>query len=396
MSYWCDIITETTLLVNWMNFFKTDLTFMAGHSILFLNYEILYFRNNNHYDLRRSPMKAAVYKGEGKFKVEDVPLPELTPDQVLVKVKYCAICGTDVHTVLYDVLEPDSVMGHEYCGTIADIGKEVTKWKIGDRVVGGGGDSPPGVSYGIMGDPRFSYQQSLAQDQTSGAYAEYVCLQEWEPMSIPDEVSDRAAAMCEPCAIAVHAVRNSRMQVGDSVAILGAGPVGLLCLQVAKAAGAGSVYVSEPAPARRRTALELGADEVIDPSTEDAVDRMISLTGGLGPHIVFECAAAKNTLDQGLTMARRFGQVVLVAIAWKPTSVLPVEWLGREVEMKASASKTPEDWARALELIRTGKVRMEPLLSDTSFVPLSNIQQSFESLFEPKGEVKIVVEPWAT
>ena len=95
-------------------------------------------------------------------------------------------------------------------------------------------------------------------------------------------------------------------------------------------------------------------------------------------------------------MARRFGQVVLVAIAWKPTSVLPVEWLGREVEMKASASKTPEDWARALELIRTGKVRMEPLLSDTSFVPLSNIQQSFESLIEPKGEVKIVVEPWAT
>ena len=84
MSYWCDIITETTLLVNWMNFFKTDLTFMAGHSILFLNYEILYFRNNNYYDLRRSPMKAAVYKGEGKFKVEDVPLPELTPDQVLV------------------------------------------------------------------------------------------------------------------------------------------------------------------------------------------------------------------------------------------------------------------------------------------------------------------------
>ena len=341
-------------------------------------------------------MKAALYKGGGIFIVEDIPTPEISPKQVLVKVKYCAICGTDVHTVLYDVLEPDSVMGHEYCGTIAEIGTNVTKWKIGDRVVGGGGDSPPGVSYGIMGDPRFSYRQSLAQDQTSGAYAEYVCLEEWAPMLIPDEVSDRAAAMCEPCAIAVHAVRNSKMHLGDSVAILGAGPIGLLCLQVAKAAGAGSIYVSEPAPGRRETALELGADDVIDPSREDVVERMISLTEGLGPHVVFECAAAKNTLDQGLTLARRFGQVVLVAIAWNPTSVLPVEWLGREVEMKASASKTPEDWARALELIRLGKVRIEPLLSDTSFVPLDNIQKSFESLFEPSGEVKIVVEPWAT
>jgi len=311
-------------------------------------------------------MKAAVYKGNKRFEVEEIPTPEVGPGQVLVKVRYCAICGTDVHMVLYDVLAPGAVMGHEYCGTIAKLGTEVTRWKVGDRVVGGGGTPPPGIAHGITADPRFSYRTSLPRAGRNGAYAEYVLMEEWAPTPIPDGVSDEAAALCEPCAIAVHAVRISELKVGDSVAVLGAGPVGLLCL---------------------------GADAVIDPTEEDVVSAMVSLTDGLGPHVVFECAAARSTLEQALSMARRSGQVVLVAIAWEPTSVLPVEWLGREVVLKASASKTLEDWSRALELIRSGKVRMEPLLSETSFIPLEEIQEAFEGLFEPTTQIKIVVKP---
>ncbi len=163
----------------------------------------------------------------------------------------------------------------------------------------------------------------------------------------------------------------------------GAGPIGLLCMQVARAAGAGKVFVSEPAPARREAARSLGADAVIDPTDEDAVSAMVSLTDGLGPDVVFECAAAKSTLDQ----------VVLVAIAWEPTSVLPVEWLGREVVLKTSASKTADDWGLALELIRSGKVRMEPLLSEASFVPLDGVQGAFEALFKPTTQLQMVVKP---
>ena len=212
-------------------------------------------------------------------------------------------------------------------------------------------------------------------------------------MSIPGEVPDEAAAMCEPCAIAVHAVRISDLKVGDTVAVLGAGPVGLLCLQVAKAAGCGQVFVSEPAPARREAALSLGADAVIDPIKDDAVETIVELSEGLGPHVVFECAAAKPTLEQGLSMARRHGQVILVSIAWEPTPVLPVEWIGREVTLKASASKTPDDWSRALELIRSGQVQMSPLLTGTSFIKLDGIQEAFRGLFEPTNELKIIVEP---
>ena len=326
-------------------------------------------------------MRAAVYRGNKRFEVEEVPTPEVGPSQVLVKVSYSAICGTDVHYVLYDVLATGSVIGHEYSRTIAQVGADVTRWRVGDRVVGGGGTPPPGKESHITTDPRFSYRTSGLAGGTGGGYAEQVLMEERAPMVIPDEVSDEVAALCAPCAIAVHAVGISDLKVGDSVAVLGAGPIGLLCIQVARAAGAGEV--SEPAPARREAARSLGADAVIDPTDEDAVSAMVSLTDGLGPDVVFECAAAKSTLDQALSMARRSGQVVLVAIAWEPTSVLPVEWLGREVVLKTSASKTVEDWGMALELIRPGKVRMEPLLSEASFVPLGGVQGAFEALFKP-------------
>ena len=338
-------------------------------------------------------MKAAVYKGNKIFSIEDIPVPEISPNQVLVKVKYCAICGTDVHTVMYDVLLPNSIIGHEYCGIVVEVGKDVDQWKVGDRVIGGGGDSPIGVPYGITGDPRYSYRDSLPRMGTNGAYAEFVRLEAWEPMLIPENVSDEEAAMCEPVAIAVRAIRNSQMRMGDSVAIIGAGPIGLLCMQVAKAAGAGSILVSEPSPARREVAIQLGADLVIDPIKVNPVDRLVSETKGIGPDIVFECAAAKGTLDQALTMTKRHGQVVLVAIPWEPVEVTPVEWIGREVNLQTSASKSPSDWLEALELIRKKEISLYPLLSDASFVALDNIQGAFESLYEPREQVKIIIEP---
>ena len=339
-------------------------------------------------------MKAAVYKGNRQLSVEEIPTPEPGPNQVLVRVKYCAICGTDVHGVLYDAVPPGSVLGHEYCGTIAHVGSEVTRWKEGDRIVGGGGTHPDGVRPGgVRSDPRFNYRTMGFSGNRTRGYAEYTVMEEWEPVPIPDGVSDEAAALCEPCSIAVHAVRLSDMSVGDPVVVLGAGPIGLLCLQVAKAAGAGTVVVSEPSPARAEVARKLGADEVIDPTQEDVEARVVSLTDGAGPRVVFECAAAKSTLDQALRLVRRNGQVVLVAIAWEPTEVLPVDWMGREVKLQASFGGTTEDWSIALELIRSGKVRIDPLLSEADFIPMDDIQQAFDALVKPTTQLQVVVKP---
>ena len=338
-------------------------------------------------------MKAAVYKGNQRLDIEEMPTPTPGPGQVLIKVNYSAICGTDVHGFLYDVVPPGTVLGHEYCGTIAQVGPGVSAWKEGDRVVGGGGTPPPNKIPSFRTDPRFNYRTMGFAPRRIRGYAEYTLMEEWEPVPIPDGVSDEAAALTEPCAVAVHAVRMSDLRLGDSVTVLGAGPIGLFCLQAARAAGASKVFVSEPSAPRAEAALKLGADAVVDPTKEDAVSRMVSLAGDVGPDVVFECASAKSTLDQALNMVRRSGQVMLVAIAWEPTAVLPVDWMAREVKLQASLGTRPEDWRVALELIHSGKVTMGPMLSEASFIPMEEIQQAFEALIKPTTQLQMVVKP---
>ena len=337
-------------------------------------------------------MKAAVYKGKQRFSVEEVPTPKPGPGQVLVKVKYSAICGTDVHGFLYDAIPPGAIIGHEFCGTIAQVGSGDSRWKEGDRVVGGGGTFPPGRAPFRLTEPRYNYRTMGFAMTPRRGYSEYTVMEEWEPLPIPDGVPDEAAALCEPISVAVHAVRLSELRLGDSVAVLGAGPVGLLCLQAARAAGAGAVFVSEPTQARREAALKLGADAAIDPTKEEVEARMVSLTSGLGPQIVFDCAGAKNTLDQAMSMVRRLGQVVLVALAWEHTSVLPVDWIAREVKLQSTFGSVPDDWRIALELLGNGKMTAEPLLSEADFIPIEGIQQAFESLVKPTTQVQMVVK----
>ena len=337
-------------------------------------------------------MRAAVYKGNQQFAIEQLADPTPGPGQVVIDVAFCAICGTDVHAFLYDVAPAGTVMGHEYSGTVSQIGPDVTRWSVGDRVVGGGGEPPPDGSATVARGPRFNYRTEGFAGGRVRAYAERVLLEDWEPIPIPGGVSDQEAAMCEPCAVTVHAVRISQLKLGDSVAVLGAGPIGLLCMQVARAAGASKVVVSEPVPARAEAARKLGADAVIDPTEQDATERIVELTDGLGPDVVFECAASRNTLDQALEVAKRGGQVVLVAIAWEPTAVLPPNWMAREVSLQTTFGTTPNDWRIALELIRAGTVSMEPLVSEASFLPLSDIQDAFEALCEPSTQVQMVVQ----
>ena len=338
-------------------------------------------------------MRAAVYKGNQKLVVEEVPTPAPGPGQVVVKVNYCAICGTDVHAFLYDIAPAGTVMGHEYSGIIDTVGSGVTRWKVGDRVVGGGGTAPPGSEPAQRTDPRFNYRTMGFAGGRLRAYAEYVLMEEWEPIVLPDGVSDEAAALCEPCAVTVRAVRLSQMKLGDSVAVLGAGPIGLFCLQVAKAAGASAVYVSEPVAARAEAARRLGADAVVDPATDGALEQLVALSGGKGPDVVFECAAAKGTLDDAFNLVRRHGEVVLIALAWEPTAVLPVDWAAREVKFQASFGTAPVDWRIALDLIQSGRVQMAPMLSEAGFIPLDGIQEAFEALVKPSNQVQMVVRP---
>lgn len=337
-------------------------------------------------------MKAAVYKGKHQFEIAEIPTPEPGPSQLLVKVHSCGICGTDVHAVMYEIARPGSVLGHEFSGTIARAGSRVTRWKAGDRVVGGGGDPPP-AEQPASRQPRFNYRTMGFQGGRTRAYAEYVLMEEWEPIALPATVPDDAASLTEPCAVAVHAIRNSGLKLGDTAGILGAGPIGLFCIQAARAAGAAKVLVSEPAPARARAAASLGADAVLNPATDNVTERMVELTGGLGPDVIFDCAGIKATLDQALNTVRRSGQVVLVAVPWEPLPLLPVDWMAREIHFHSSWGSVPGDWKIALDLMASGKIAVKPLLSEASFVPLEGIQKAFQELMKPSNQLQMVVRP---
>ncbi len=339
-------------------------------------------------------MKAAVLQDTQRLEVQEIPTPEPGPGQVLVRIKYSAICGSDVHRFQYGMANPGVVLGHEYIGAVAQSGAGVTRWKEGDRVVGGGG-APPGevVATRATSGARYSARTAGFQMSSAGGLAEYILMDEWRPSPIPDNVPDELAVLTEPCSVAVHAVRGSRFSVGDDVVVLGAGPIGLLAQQVLQVGGARSVYVSEPAPARARAAEQLGATRVFNPGDEDLVSEIVQLTGGLGAHVAFDCAAASPTLQQALELVRRGGQVNLISMAWEPVPVLTVEWIGREVELKASYGSTPEDWQIVLDLMSRGKIDHRPMISEASFIGFDDIQQSFERLMTPDHQIQLVLSP---
>ena len=337
-------------------------------------------------------MKAAVYEGNKKFLVKNVELPKLGERQVLIKINYSAICGTDVHAFMYDAIPVGAVIGHEYCGKIVQLGSRVKRWKVGDRVICGGGMPETNSVIGPSADPRYNYRtMGLGTVQARG-YAEYVILDDWRPIHIPDKVSDESAVLCEPIAVLVHAVRASKAKIGDRGVVLGAGPIGLICVQVLKTMGVSSIIVSEPLEHRANAALSLGADQIINPFEQDPVDVVVKNSRGIGADIVFDCAGIGESINQGLLMLKKFGQLILVGLSWKPVKILPVEWMGREVSLQSVFAHSPNDWEIALQLLELEKVTVSPLITSESFIKLEQIQEAFERLIQPESDLQVIIK----
>jgi (R,R)-butanediol dehydrogenase/meso-butanediol dehydrogenase/diacetyl reductase len=336
-------------------------------------------------------MKAAVIRGTQKILIEDIPTPEPEPNQVLVKIRYSALCGSDVHRFQYGMANEGSVLGHEYIGEVVQTGADVTMLNLGDRVVSGGGEPPVGTPLRSYPDDRYSARTVGIEATRIGGFAEYVAMDEWRPLLIPEGVSDELAVLAEPASIAVHAVRTSKFRIGDSVVVMGAGPIGLLVMQVLNAGGAGAVYVSEPAVARADAARALGASLVLDPLNEDVVARVLELSGGPGVPVAFDAAAAKPTFQQGLEMVRRCGQLLVVSMAWEDVDLRTVDWIGREVEMKAAYGSQPIDWRTVLSLMERGQLSEKSMVTDESFIGFDEMQVSMERLMKPDEHVQLVL-----
>ncbi|HUP05443.1 MAG TPA: zinc-binding dehydrogenase [Bryobacteraceae bacterium] len=329
-------------------------------------------------------MKAAVWKEKGRFDIEEVPVPEPAAGEVLIQIAYCGVCGTDIHRACtHGEIEPGVVIGHEYCGSVAAVGAGVTGWKEGDRVVCASGIEETGAAAAAAArtpGPRFTPRMVARTGKPGtlhqGGFAEYKRIRAANIVAVPDSVDDFTAALIEPCAVAVHA--NERAAVGprDRVAILGLGPIGLLVAQVAKANGALQVYGADPSPVRRQAALDLGIDAVFDPRATDSVDAFVAATGG-GPEVVIDCAAAPRTLDQALTAVRSDGRVVLVGISWDPVTAAPLEWIGRNVELRCMYAYSRAHCRRAMELIGAGAIGAPAMIRPEWTFPIDSIQQAF-------------------
>ena len=331
-------------------------------------------------------MRQAVLQGKRKFSVVEMPEPVLEPDEVLIKVQYCGICGSDLHTYIEGV---DARYGHEYSGDVVAVGPEAKGWNVGDRVTAECIRSC-GECYwctrGEMGLCESFYENWGA---SAPGFATYTKTKSRQLHRLSPHLSYEEAAVVEPTAIALHAVRQSGMAVGDVIAVLGLGPIGQLAARLARLSGAAAVYACETSPSRIE--LARGAvDEVIDASASDTVQQVLDLTNGRGPDVVFECAGAIAAAQQALSLARKGGTILIAGVC-----LYPVEWLVssialRELTVRGAMCFYPGEFAMALRLIEEKKIDVAPLI--TSVMPLDDINEAFEMAVKGEGG-KILIRP---
>ena len=331
-------------------------------------------------------MKAAVLEGKGKFVIEEVPDPVLEKDEVLIKVRYCGICGSDLHVFK----EGAGVgFGHEFSGDIVGIGPGVKGWRIGERVAVDPLASCGECFWCQRGELGLCEQYFIALIEYKGAFATYAKAKYRYLHKLPRGLSYEEGAIIEPTTCALHAIKVAGMQKGDVVAVLGLGPIGQLVARVAKASGAKAVYASELSQVRLEMARG-AVDEVIDAKVTNPVDRVLELTDGRGPDIVFECAGAVETTQQSIALVRKGGTVVIVAICFE-TVELPVSNINlRGLTVKGSMCFSPGEYAAALKLIKNKKIDVAPLLRRK--MPLGKINEAFEMALRGEGG-KILIKP---
>jgi L-iditol 2-dehydrogenase len=335
-------------------------------------------------------MKALVKAepGIGHVEVRDVPEPTLaTPDQVKIEVKAASICGTDIH-IYYDeyVNCPPLILGHEMSGVVVEVGPNVTRFRVGDRV------TSETFKY-TCGRCRFCQNGliGLCPDRRSmgvhvdGAFTKYLIQREESLHRLPDGVDFAEGALCEPMAAAVRAVyERARIVPGDVVMISGPGPIGLLCVQAAKALSAVVVLCGTAEDGSRlELGKQLGADVVVNVARTDPVEIVQKMTNGLGADVAIECAGAKASIDQCIRAARKGAQLVLVGLFGKNVEVNVDQTVIKELNVLPSFTYEHRTWQRALKLLAEGTIKTRPLLS--GHFRLADWAKAFDAMKSRQG-----------
>ncbi|MDD5127573.1 MAG: 2,3-butanediol dehydrogenase [Dehalococcoidales bacterium] len=348
-------------------------------------------------------MKAAVWHGQKDVRVEDVANPPVPgKGEVTIKVKRCGICGSDLHEyeigpVGIPIKEPHPmtgrmaplIMGHEFSGDIFKLGEGVSNLKVGERVVA----SPLwycGKCYWCRrGNYNLCRTAAVLGAGADGACAEYINVPAYTVFKLPPQISYDVGALVEPLSIGIRTVKQGRVSPGDTVAIWGAGPIGLFALQAARVAGATRVYVIEKALRRKECAAELGATAVLDPKDGSPVREIYRMTDGIGVDVALECVGEKETGEQTMRLSRRGGRVVYVGVFHEPAQV-DFNRIGVFEREISGVFVNNGEFEPAIAYLADGRVKAEPLISQK--ITIDEINRGLEELSNHKEKnIKILV-----
>jgi len=343
-------------------------------------------------------MKALVLEQYKQFAYTDFPDPRIGADEVLIRVKTCGICGSDIHGMDGSTGRriPPLIMGHEASGVIEAVGANVRGWGVGDRVTF---DSTVycGECYFCrrgeinLCDNRQVLGVSCGDYRRHGAFAEYLVVPSRILYRLPDNLTFEQGAFVEPVSIAVHAVERTPIHIGDTAVVVGSGMIGLLVVQALRAAGCGRVVAVDLDPSRLERAVELGADEGLRSDSGDVAAEMRERTGGRGADVAFEVVGITPTVKLAVNCARKGGQVTLVGNL-APNVELPLQAVvTREISLNGSCGSQGE-YDACLDLIARGKINVDALLS--AVAPLADGAAWFHRLHEGEnGLFKVMLQP---
>jgi L-iditol 2-dehydrogenase len=342
-------------------------------------------------------MKALLLSQYRHLELTDLPVPEPRPDEVLIRVAACGICGSDVHG--YDGSSgrriPPIVMGHEAAGTIAAMGKGVSGLSEGDRVTFDStvycGDCPPCLRGDVnLCDRRQVLGVSCSDYRRAGAFAEFVVVPARIVHKLPENFAFEEAALLEAVAVALHAVSLVPVAPGSTALVVGAGTIGLLLQQALRVAGCSRVFVADVDPTRLKLSRELGATSTL-PAGIDLDQQILQLTNGDGVDIAVEAVGKTETVNTAINSVRKSGSVILVGNI-SPEVTLPLQKVvTRQIRLQGSCASAGE-YPRAIELLSSGAIRVKPLI--TAVAPLDEGPQWFERLYAHEPNLmKVVLTP---
>ena len=344
-------------------------------------------------------MRAQVLTEPYHFELKEVPVPEITDDEVLIKIKYCGICGSDwgSYTGKYadEVACIPLTTGHEFFGTIEELGKNSQGLKVGDRVAV---DicKPCGTCYHCrIGEPLLCTDFKQIGIHLDGGFAEYVKVPWKNVYIVPDSVSDEKAAFVEPLTACLNASKKMQCQIGRSVVVIGAG-LGIMHAQLAKLRGAAPVIVIDANADRLAMAKEICADYTINVKETDPIEEVMRLTNGVGADFVLEAVGSSKTYEQAFQMVRKGGKVEAFGICSDDdyASLAPVEFVLSEKKVGGSTAGIGYDWGDALTLLEYERVDPMPLIS--MIVPLEELEVALNEIRKNPKLIKVLVSPQVT